>query len=72
MKNFYVNRHSADGHGTSSRTTIHRAECAWVERYGHTRKWQAFETFEEARAWAQTTGYPVNCCGACKPSAVEP
>lgn len=70
--NFYVNRHSADGHGTPSRTTIHRTECAWVKRCGHTRKWRAFVTFEEARAWAQTTGYPVHCCKKCKPSAAEP
>ena len=38
--NFYVNPHSADGHGTSSRTTIHRAGCVWAERYGQTPKWR--------------------------------
>lgn len=68
--NFYVNPHSADGHGTSSRTTIHRAGCASAERYGQTPKWRGpFETFEEAHACAQTTGYPVNCCRKCNPSA---
>lgn len=64
--NFYVNPRSADRR-TPVRTTIHRAGCAWVK---HTSKWRGpFETFEEAHACAQTTGYPVNCCRKCNPSA---
>ena len=67
--NFYVNPHSADRH-TPGRTTVHRAGCASAERYGQTPKWRGpFETFEEAHACAQTTGYPVNCCRKCNPSA---
>lgn len=65
---FYVNGHSSDGHGTSSRTTVHRAECLWALRYGDSPKWRAFETIEEAVAWGERTPFPLNFCGQCLPS----
>ena len=67
MMSFCVNRHSADGHGTPSRTTIHRTECFWAQRYGDGPKWRGFPTIEEAEAWARTSGYPLNCCKQCNP-----
>ena len=66
---FCVNRHSSDGHGTDSRTTIHRATCSSARKFVHGPKWRWFETWEEAHAYAQTTGHPVNCCGHCTPDA---
>ena len=64
---FYVNRHSSDGHGTPSRTTVHRADCVWARRYGGGEKWQCFQTLERAIAYAKETPYPLNFCGVCDP-----
>lgn len=63
---FCVNPYSADRR-TEPRTTIHRATCKSAEKFGHGPKWRWFKTWEEAHAYAQTTGHPVNCCGWCRP-----
>ena len=68
MTRYVVNRYSSDGHGTESRTTIHRTDCTWAVRYGHGPKWLGpFNTYLEAQAAAGTTGYPANSCGLCRP-----
>ena len=64
---FCVNGHSSDGHGTLSRTTVHRADCVWAQRYGDGVKWRCFEILEQAITWARTTDYPLNFCGVCDP-----
>ena len=65
---YMVNRHSSDGHGTESRTTLHRADCTWAVRYGDSPKWLGpFHTYVEAATAAGTTGYPVSSCGQCRP-----
>ena len=59
MTRYVINRHSSDGHGTQSRTTIHRADCVWALRYGAGPKWLGpFATYVEARAAAGTDRLP--------------
>ena len=59
---YSVNWHASDGHGTESRTTVHRAGCVWPERYGDLPNWRHFETLEAAVAYAQTSPYRLNYC----------
>lgn len=59
---YRANPHSAD-RSTPPRTTIHRSSCRWVRD-----NWPGpFDTMEEARAWAETTPYPIHYCLKCDP-----
>ena len=68
---FSVNWHSSDGHGTTSRTTIHRADCIYAQNR-HGPKWQHFEALEDAEAYAATSPYRRNYCGHCDPRRADP
>ena len=68
---YSVNRHSSDGHGTPSRTTIHR-DCAQAEKHRHSPKWEHFQTLKEAIGWGdRSTPYRLNFCGNCKWTPAE-
>ena len=61
---YRVNPYSAD-RNTAGRTTVPESWCSWAQSPG--RDWGEFDTLDEARAWAQSTGYPVHPCTKCNP-----
>ena len=67
---FYVNPYSADRQ-TPPRTTIHLATCSSVKKYGHHRKWEDFDTWEDAheraRDIARKNDRQLHCCKQCNP-----
>ncbi len=65
---FWVNPN--DGlHGTEDRVVIHTSRCRSMRH--PTNSWRRFETFDDARSFAQSTGRPIVLCEHCDPGTAR-